>query len=121
MGTRRGNQSPGFTNESLELFNTPDEVEVEIDEFNRKVLTENFNKTVCESLAEHIDPSLPGKTLIFCVNDLHADMVVRLLKDAFDDLYGSVHDNAVVKITGKADKPLQLIRRFRNEQSPKSL
>lgn len=103
----------------LELFNTPDEVEVEIDEFNRKVLTENFNKTVCESLAEHIDPSLPGKTLIFCVTDLHADMVVRLLKDAFDDLYGSVHDNAVVKITGKADKPLQLIRRFRNEQFPK--
>ena len=103
----------------LELFNTPDEVEVEINDFNRKVLTENFNKTVCQTLAEHIDPSLPGKTLVFCVNDLHADMVVRLLKEAFDDLYGSVHDNAVVKITGKADKPLQLIRRFRNEQLPK--
>lgn len=103
----------------LQLFNTPDEVEVEIDEFNRKVLTENFNKTVCAALAEHIDPSLPGKTLIFCVNDLHADMVVRLLKAAFDELYGSVHDDAVMKITGKADKPLQLIRRFKNEQLPK--
>ncbi|MFH1300167.1 MAG: type I restriction-modification system endonuclease [Planctomycetota bacterium] len=103
----------------LQLFNTPDEVEVEIDEFNRKVLTENFNKTVCAALAEHIDPSLPGKTLIFCVNDLHADMVVRLLKVAFDELYGSVHDDAVVKITGTADKPLQLIRRFKNEQLPK--
>lgn len=30
----------------LELFKTPDEVEVQIDEFNRRVLTENFNKTV---------------------------------------------------------------------------
>ncbi|MEZ6049288.1 MAG: type I restriction-modification system endonuclease [Planctomycetaceae bacterium] len=103
----------------LELFNTPDEVEVEIDEFNRKVLTENFNKTVCASLAEYIDPSLPGKTLIFCVNDLHADMVVRLMKEAFDEQYGAVSDEAVMKITGKADKPLQLIRRFKNEQLPK--
>lgn len=103
----------------LQLFNTPDEVEVEIDDFNRKVLTENFNKTVCATLAEHIDPTLPGKTLIFCVNNLHADMVVRLLKEAFDELYGSVHDDAVMKITGNADKPLQLIRRFKNEQLPK--
>ncbi len=102
----------------LELFKTPDEVEVEIDEFNRRVLTENFNKTVCEALCDYIDPSLPGKTLIFCVNDLHADMVVRLLKAAMDEAYGSVQDNAVVKITGKADKPLQLIRRFKNEQLP---
>lgn len=103
----------------LQLFNTPDEVEVEVDEFNRRVITEPFNETVCAALAEHIDPSLPGKTLIFCATDLHADMVVRLLKAAFDDLYGSVHDDAVMKITGKADKPLQLIRRFKNEQLPK--
>lgn len=103
----------------LQLFNTPDEVAVDIDEFNRKVLTENFNRVVCETLAEHIDPTLPGKTLIFCVNDLHADMVVRLLKAAFDELYGGVHDDTVIKITGAADKPLQLIRRFKNEQLPK--
>ena len=102
----------------LELFNTPDEVEVEIDEFNRRVLTENFNRTVCEALCDYIDPDLSGKTLIFCVNDLHADMVVRLLKDAMDDAYGGVHDGAVIKITGKADKPLQLIRRFKNERLP---
>ncbi|QDU59580.1 Type-1 restriction enzyme R protein [Planctomycetes bacterium Pan216] len=103
----------------LQLFNTPDEVEVEVDQFNRKVLTENFNRTVCASLAEHIDPTLPGKTLVFCVNDLHADLVVRLLKEAFDDSYGSIHDDTVMKITGKADKPLQLIRRFKNEQLPR--
>src|SRR5690606_10469790 len=81
--------------------------------------TENFNRTVCQALAEHIDPTLPGKTLIFCANDLHADMVVRLLKEAFDDHYSSVHDDTVMKITGAADKPLQLIRRFKNEQFPR--
>ena len=29
------------------------------DEFNKLVLTENFNRVVCETLAKHIDPSLP--------------------------------------------------------------
>jgi type I restriction enzyme R subunit len=33
--------------------------------------------------------------------------------------YGSVEDDAVAKITGSADKPLQLIRQFRNEVNPK--
>jgi len=45
----------------LQLFNTPDEVSVEIADFNRKVITENFNRTVCQALAEHLDPALPGK------------------------------------------------------------
>lgn len=105
-------------NNQLELFNTPDEVQVEIDQFNKKVLTENFNRTVCNALAERIDPTFPGKTLIFCATDLHADMVVRLLKVAFEEQYGPLDDNAVVKITGAADKPSQLIRRFKNEQLP---
>lgn len=102
----------------LELFNTPDEVNFEVDAFNRKVLTENFNREVCKVLTDYIDPSLPGKTLVFCVNDLHADMVVRLLKETFSDVYGPIHDDTIMKITGNADKPLQLIRRFKNEQRP---
>jgi type I restriction enzyme R subunit len=103
----------------LQLFNTPDEVSVEIADFNRRVITENFNRTVCQALAEHLDPALPGKTLIFCVNDMHADLVVRLLKQAFDDRYGPVPDDTVKKITGAADQPAQLIRRYKNEQLPK--
>jgi type I restriction enzyme, R subunit len=94
-------------------------VSVEISDFNRKVITENFNRTVCQAVAEHLDPALPGKTLIFCVNDMHADLVVRLLKQAFDDRYGPVHDDTVKKITGAADQPTQLIRRYKNEQLPK--
>lgn len=103
----------------VELYQTPDDVAIEVDQFNRSVVTENFNRTVCQTLAEHIDPDLPGKTLIFCVNDLHADLVVRLLKEAFDQRYGGVPDAAVEKITGASDKPLQLIRRYKNEQLPK--
>lgn len=102
----------------LELFNTPDEVNFEVDAFNRQVLTENFNREVCKALTDHIDPTLPGKTLVFCVNDLHADMVVRILKETFAEAYGPIYDDTIMKITGSSDKPLQLIRRYKNEQRP---
>ncbi len=105
--------------QQLDLINTPDEVTIEVDGFNRKVLTENFNKVVCERLAEHIDPSLPGKTLIFCATDRHADLVVGLLQKAFTKKYGACEHEAVVKITGNADKPTQLIRFFKNERNPR--
>lgn len=106
-----------FTGE-IDPVTAPDEVQVEIDEFNRKVVTENFNKVVCAELARHIDPSLPGKTIIFCATDNHADLVVDLLKMALEEQYGAVEDDAVMKITAAADKPLQLIRRFKNERLP---
>ncbi len=102
----------------IDLFNAPDEIKIEIDEFNRKVITEPFNRVICEFLAREIDPSSREKTLIFCVTDAHADLVVALLKKAFEARYGSVDDDAVIKITGAADKPLQLIRRYKNERNP---
>ena len=102
----------------LELFKTPDELDFEVAEFNKKVLTEPFNQAVCEWLAGEIDPSFPEKTLIFCANDRHADLVVKLLKAAFKKQYGEVEDDAVLKITGAADKPLKLIRRYKNERLP---
>jgi type I restriction enzyme R subunit len=40
------------------------------------------------------------------------------LKEAFAARYGDVEDDAVVKITGAADRPLEKIRRFRNERNP---
>ena len=102
----------------LDLVHAPDEVKIEIKQFNRRVITESFNRVVCNQLAQYIDPSFPEKTLIFCVTDDHADMVVNLLKEAFKKEYGYVEDDAVVKITGKADKPQQKIRELKNEVLP---
>lgn len=102
----------------LELFKAPDEIKIEVQEFNKKVITEPFNRVVCDYLATELDPSSRQKTLVFCANDAHADLVVKLLKDAFKNVYGSVDDDAVIKITGRADKPLQLIRRYKNEHLP---
>ena len=101
----------------MDLMNAPDEVTIEVEGFNHKVVTESFNQVVCEELG-HIDPSLPGKTLIFAATDINADMVVRLLKEAMDERYGPIRNSAIRKITGQADKPSQLIRRYKNEKEP---
>jgi type I restriction enzyme R subunit len=100
----------------LDLFTTPDEIKLDVEDFNRKVITESFNRVVCEVLAQELDPSSRQKTLIFCVNDAHADLVVHLLKQAFAQHDGSIDDDAVIKITDAADKPLHLIRRYKNER-----
>ena len=102
----------------IDLFTTPDELHFDVEAFNRQVITEAFNRTVCEFLADELDPFSPLKTLIFCVSDKHADLVVQLLKEAFQRRYGEVPDGAVAKITGNSDKPAQLIRRFKNESLP---
>ena len=96
----------------------PDEVSIEIEAFNRRVITEPFNEAVCGELVNHIDPSLPAKTVIFCVDNDHADIVVRVLKKALAARFGEVDDDAVKKITGASDKPRDLIRHFRNEAFP---
>ncbi len=102
----------------LDFVMMKDELDFEVEAFNRQVVTENFNRVVCAELAEQIDPSLPGKTLVFCATDLHADLVVKLLSEAFQKKYGSVDADTVKKITGASDKPLDFIRRYRNEKFP---
>ncbi|MBE0681293.1 MAG: type I restriction-modification system endonuclease [Anaerolineales bacterium] len=103
----------------LELFKAPDDIKLNVDEFNKKVITKQFNQVVCEYLARELDLYSPQKTLIFCANDLHADLVVDLLKQEFAKRLDGVDDDAIVKITGSADQPLQLIRRYKNERNPK--
>lgn len=117
---KAGEQVPVYNigRQQIELFKTPDEIKLKVDDFNRKVITRAFNEVVCTYLAQELDPASRRKTLIFCVSDSHADMVVDLLKKAFAAQYGAVEDDAVIKITGAADKPLQLIRRFKNERLP---
>ena len=96
-----------------------DELNFEVEAFNRKVINENFNKVICQQLVQELDPFGDEKTLIFCATDLHADMVKRLLDEAFKELYNGEYNQAVVaKITGQSDKVEQLIRQYKNERYP---
>jgi type I restriction enzyme R subunit len=96
-----------------------DEINFDVEAFNRKVITEGFNQVICEQLAKELDPFGDEKTMIFCATDLHADMVKRLLDEAFKEIHnGSYSEAAVRKITGKSDKVEQLIRNYKNERYP---
>lgn len=102
--------------ESAEL---EDELNFNVDSFNKRVINEHFNRVICNELAKEIDPFGDEKALIYCATDLHADMVKRLLDDAFRDMYGDTYnETAVRKITGASDKVDLLIKRFKNERYP---
>ena len=102
----------------VNLAEAPDEIHFEVESFNRRVITQPFTHAVADELARQIDPSLPGKTLVFAVSDAHADMVVAELKTAFAARYGAVDDGAIRKVTGSVDRVGQLIRSFRNDALP---
>ena len=103
----------------VEIAELEDELKFEVDTFNRQVINENFNRVICEDLVQELDPFGDEKTMIFCVNNRHADMVKRLLDEAFLDLHGKNYNQAAVeKITGESDKVEQLIRKYKNEDYP---
>jgi type I restriction enzyme R subunit len=121
IGFFEGEQVDYLTPETGEINTAilPDEIRFEVEQFNKQVITPAFNRVVAEELAKHIDPALPGKTLIFAATDAHADMVVAALKRAFSEAYGEIDDAAVRKITGSVDNVQNLIRSFRNDTNPK--
>lgn len=101
-----------------------DELDFDVDNFNRQVITENFNRAVLAEIAHDIDPEAPreqGKTLIYAVDDQHADMIVKILKEIYSE-YG-VDNDAIMKITGSVGggnrkKIQEAIKRFKNEDYP---
>ncbi|KEQ18535.1 type I restriction-modification system endonuclease [Endozoicomonas numazuensis] len=96
-----------------------DELNFDVDAFNRKVITPDFNRVICEQLVQELDPFSQEKTMIFCVTDRHADRVKEQLDTAFKALYGDEYKQAAVaKITGQSDEVDKLIRRYKNETYP---
>ncbi|WP_343618658.1 type I restriction-modification system endonuclease [Ralstonia sp.] len=103
----------------VETAELDDELNFQVESFNRRVITEDFNRVICQQLAQELDPFGEEKTMIFCATDLHADMVKRLLDDAFREIYGDTYNEAAVrKITGASDKVDTLIRLYKNERFP---
>lgn len=103
----------------IETAELDDELHFELESFNKRVINEAFNRVICEQLAQELDPAGEEKALIFCATDAHADMVKRLLGDAFKAVHGEQYNQAAIeKITGASDKVDQLIRRFKNERYP---
>lgn len=124
---KRGDEVTTYDTETGEITNSElveDELNFDIDAFNRNVIVPEFNREVLTEISRGIDPENPretGKTLIFAVNDAHADLIVSILKDIFKKY--DVPDDAIMKITGSVaggdrKKINEAIRRFKNEDYP---
>ena len=118
---KKGDTIPVYdpaTGEITNIENIPDDLTMVIDTFNKAVITEPFNRVVTQELAKHLDPTGPEKTLIYAATDDHADLVVGLLKKAFEQAGCPVDDDAIMKITGSVDKVQEKIRQYKNERHP---
>ena len=98
-----------------------DELHFDVESFNRRVITENFNRTVLAEIANNLNPEGDGKTLIYAVDDNHADLIVKLLKEIYEPM--GVPNDAIMKITGSIGggnpkKVRDAIKRFKNEEYP---
>ena len=100
-----------------------DEMNFDVEKFNKQIITPSFNRTVLEEIARDIDPEdvMQGKTLIYAVDDEHADLIVKILKEVYTN-YG-IDNDAIMKITGSVAggnkrKVQEAIKRFKNERFP---
>lgn len=108
-----------ITGELTESELLDDELDFDIDNFNRQAVNENFNRVVLEEISNYIDPNSLGKTLIFAVDDRHADLIVQLLKEIYTRR--GVNNDSILKITasvGDKRRVMDAIRRFKNERFP---
>ncbi|MFN9650095.1 MAG: type I restriction-modification system endonuclease, partial [Pseudanabaena sp.] len=99
----------------IDLSNTPDELNFDVEKFNKQVITEPFNRAIALELAARIDPLIEEKTLIFAANDRHADIIVTELKRAMQGRYEELENDAIQKLTGSVDGVQAKIRSFRND------
>ncbi|MFI8379038.1 type I restriction-modification system endonuclease [Leeuwenhoekiella sp. NPDC079379] len=106
------------TNKIEELAELEDDMLVEIEQFNKLVITPNFNREVIKQLVNFLDPNSDEKTLIFAVRDTHADLIVDQLHEEFKNIGYDVPQGAIEKITGQAYDPDELVRRYKNEKFP---
>lgn len=100
-----------------------DELHFDVEQFNKAIVVPEFNKAVLTEIAQDIDPtnSNDGKTLIYAVNDTHADAIVDFLKNYYSDF--GVDNSAIMKITGSVGggnrkKINEAIKKFKNEKYP---
>ena len=121
---KQGEKIAQYDPETNELINgavLQDELDFEVADFNRKIVLPDHTRTVLEEVSQYLNPEGDEKTLIFAVNDAHADQIVDTLREIYRP-YG-ISNDAIMKITGKTaggnkKKILAVIKQFKNNQYP---
>lgn len=106
--TIRNEESKNYTKEELNrsIIN-PAQIKLVLETYRDAVYTEMFT----DPQREHNMDYLP-KTLIFALNEIHANNIVTIAKEVF----GRTDDKFVQKITYSSGDSNELIRQFRNDK-----
>lgn len=109
------------TNELINGAVLQDELDFDVSDFNKAIVLPDHTRKVLEEISNYLNPESGEKTLIFAVNDNHADCIVDMLREIYKP-YG-ISNNAIMKITGKTaggnkKKILQVIKQFKINQYP---
>lgn len=118
---KAGEKPTAYDDESntiVELHELEDELQFDVSGFNRRVITESFNRTVVKHLVQELDPDGDEKTLIFAATDKHANDLVNYLREEFHQIGVRFPEKAIQKITGSIDDPQSMVRQFKNEKYP---
>ena len=107
------------TKELLNPAELEDEVDFEVEVFNKNVITDSFNDVVLQELSKYIDPEGEEKTIIFAVNDQHAEIIVKKLRKIYEeqDIPGKVVEKITCAI-GDRNRVQDAIKRYKNEHYP---
>jgi len=107
------------TKELLNPAELEDEVDFEVEVFNKNVITDSFNDVVLQELSKYIDPEGEEKTIIFAVNDQHAETIVKKLRKIYEeqDIPGKVVEKITCAI-GDRNRVQDAIKRYKNEHYP---
>ena len=106
--TVRNEETKNYTKEELNrsVIN-PTQIKLALETYRDAVYTEMFTDPQREPNMDYLP-----KTLIFALNEIHANNIVRIAKDVF----GRTDDKFVQKITYSAGDSNELIRQFRNNK-----
>ena len=109
--------SDGLTN----TYTLEDELKLDIESFNHRVVVESFNRETLKEITHGINPEGDGKTLVYAVDDNHADLIVKILKEIYEPK--GVSNDAIMKITGSIGggnpkRVMEAVKRFKNEKYP---
>ena len=109
------------TNELINGAVLQDELDFDVADFNRKIVLPDHTRKVLQKVSLSLNPEGNEKTLIFAVNDAHADQIVDMLREIYEPF--GISNDAIMKITGKTasgnkKKILAVIKQFKNNQYP---
>ena len=99
-----------------------DNMNFDLTDIERKATSPDRNKKIIQEFKKYaLDQEEKlgrfPKTLVFAINDIehtsHADQLVDIINEEFNR-----GQDFCKKITGKADRPLEMLRKFRNRKEP---